>query len=101
MELRKRSAPPPLQDTAALVKRAAVEVLNGGHGGSARAAADHYVLTTTHNRGKWLTGHAAHAKRAIHGNTPSSQDVPPTPNAQFTDGGKRPGSHRMPHTPTL
>ena len=44
MELRKRSAPPPVQDTAALSKRAAVEVLNGSHGGSARAAADHYAL---------------------------------------------------------
>jgi hypothetical protein len=44
MELRKRSAALPLQDTAALVKRAAVEVLNGGHGGSTRTAADHYVL---------------------------------------------------------
>jgi hypothetical protein len=44
MELRKRSAAPPLQDTAALAKRAAVEVLNGGHGGSARAAAAHHAL---------------------------------------------------------
>ena len=44
MELRKRSAPAPVQDTAALSKRAAVEVLNGSHGGSARAAADHYAL---------------------------------------------------------
>jgi hypothetical protein len=41
---RKRKECPPVLSTAALAKRAALEVLQGAHGGSARAAAAHYNI---------------------------------------------------------
>ena len=44
MEMRKRKECPPVLSTAALAKRAALEVLQGEHGGSARAAAAHYNI---------------------------------------------------------
>ena len=44
MERRKRKECPPVLSTAALAKRAALEVLQGEHGGSVRAAAAHYNI---------------------------------------------------------